>query len=241
MSPTIYVQDFSGYLACPRQVENGVDNVFYLHDFSHWLKLLENVLGIILVQGCIHDAGGHSIEADAFFCVLDGETPGQRIQAPFRHHRNGGLFVDKRLIDKRSRYGYNVPRLLFQHLVHCELSDVQKTQKVCRDQGVEVLGGKVRKRLGTENPRVVHENVDGSEVLDRGPDSFFAGLLLTDVAINKNQAGGGRHRLTDLERGCDDVITFLQEALHETRPNTLLRSRDDCRFLARHTNSLMDP
>lgn len=82
MRPAIHVQDLSGYLARPRQVENGVHNVSYLYDFPHGLKLLENVLRIILVHGCVHDAGGHRVEADTVFCVLDGETPGQRIQAP---------------------------------------------------------------------------------------------------------------------------------------------------------------
>jgi hypothetical protein len=77
------MQDLSGYLVCPRHVENGVDNVFYLHDFPHWLKRLENVLGIILVHECVRDPGVYGVEADTLFYVLDGETPGQCIQLPF--------------------------------------------------------------------------------------------------------------------------------------------------------------
>ena len=34
VSTAIHVENLASYLACPRQVENGVDNVFYLRDFS---------------------------------------------------------------------------------------------------------------------------------------------------------------------------------------------------------------
>lgn len=47
---TIHVKYLSGYLPCPCQVENRVDNVFYLHGFSHRLECLQRVPGIILVQ-----------------------------------------------------------------------------------------------------------------------------------------------------------------------------------------------
>ena len=34
------------------------------------------------MQWCVDDAWGYGVEADAFFCVLDRETPGHGIQAP---------------------------------------------------------------------------------------------------------------------------------------------------------------
>jgi len=48
---------------------------------------------------------------------------------------------------KRRRCGHNVLRFLFQHLSHRELCDVEKAQQLGRDQGMEVLGRKVRKGL----------------------------------------------------------------------------------------------
>jgi len=42
---TIHVKYLSGYLPCPCQVEDRVDNIFYLYDFSHWLKRLQRRVG----------------------------------------------------------------------------------------------------------------------------------------------------------------------------------------------------
>ena len=56
------MEDLSGYLTCPSQVENSVDNIFYCHDFSHWLECLKRVLGIILVQRRVDDAGATALK-----------------------------------------------------------------------------------------------------------------------------------------------------------------------------------
>ena len=58
MIATIHMLHLSGYLTCLRQVENSVDNVFYLREFPHWLPCLKRVLGTILVQRCVHNTGG---------------------------------------------------------------------------------------------------------------------------------------------------------------------------------------
>lgn len=47
------MEHLSGYLTCVRQVQNGVDNVFYLHNFPHRLERPKNILGVILVQRCV--------------------------------------------------------------------------------------------------------------------------------------------------------------------------------------------
>ena len=138
------------------------------------------------MQWCIHNAGGYGVEADTFFCVLDCKTPDYSIQAPLRNHRNRGIHAGDWLISKRRRDAHNVPRFLFQHLFHSELSDVEESQQVRRDQGIEVLGSKVRERLGVEDSGVIHQNIDGSEVFDRCFDSFGSGLLFPDIAIDEN-------------------------------------------------------
>src|SRR5438876_1722355 len=187
--PTIHVEHLSGHLTCFCQVENSVDNVFYGGDLPHWLQGLKKVLGIILVQRCVHDAGGDRVEADTFFCVLDCETSGHRIQAALRNHRNRGIDAGDGIIGKRSGDRHDVPGLLFEHLFHGELSNIEESQQVDRGQGVEVVGSKVRERLGVENSGVIHQNVDRSEVLDRCFDSFESGLLLTNIAIDQDQVG----------------------------------------------------
>ena len=48
---------------------------------------------------------------------------------------------------------------------------------------------KSSERLDAEDSGVIHQNVDGSEALDRCFDNFGSGLLLTDIAIDENQAG----------------------------------------------------
>ena len=95
------VEDLSGYLTCLCQVENSIDNVFYGHDSSHWLQSLKKVLGIVLVHWCVHNAGSYGVEADPFFCILDCETPGHRIQASFRNHRNRAI-VRRRSADRQA-------------------------------------------------------------------------------------------------------------------------------------------
>jgi len=72
------------------------------------------------------------------------------------------------------RYAHNVPRFLFQHLFHSELSDVKESQEVGRDQSIEVLGSKVREGLDVVDSGAIHQNIDGSEVFDRCFDSFAA-------------------------------------------------------------------
>ena len=108
------------------------------------------------MQWRVNDAGGYGVEADAFFCVLDCETPDHCVQAPLRNHRNRGIYAGDWLIYKRRRDAHNVPRFLFQHLLHRELGDVEESQQVGRDQGIEILGSKVRERLGAEDSGVIH-------------------------------------------------------------------------------------
>ena len=66
---------------------------------------------------------------------------------------------------------------------------MKEPQQVGRDQSVEVLGSKVDERLAAEDSGVIHQNINGSEVVDRGFDDFGRGLLLPDIAIDENQAG----------------------------------------------------
>jgi len=43
------------------------------------------------VHWCVHNAGSYGVESDAFFCILDCETPSHGIQAAFRNHRNRAI------------------------------------------------------------------------------------------------------------------------------------------------------
>jgi hypothetical protein len=46
---TIRVEYLAGYLICLCPEKDSADNVFYLHDFPHWLEFLQRLLGIILL------------------------------------------------------------------------------------------------------------------------------------------------------------------------------------------------
>ena len=74
-----------------------------------------------------------------------------------------------------------------EHLLHSELSDIEESQQVGRDQGIEVFRSKVCERLAVEDPSVIHQIVDCSELLDCCFDSFGCGLLFTDIAIDESQ------------------------------------------------------
>jgi hypothetical protein len=139
------------------------------------------------VHWSVHDARGYGVEADSFFGIFDCKTPGHRIQAPLRNHRNRAIYASDRLIGTRRGHAHNAPGFLFQHLLHSKLSDVEESQQVGREQGIKVLGGEVREGLGEVDSSVVHQNIDAAEVLDRCFDSCSSGLLLTDIAIDENQ------------------------------------------------------
>ncbi len=95
------------------------------------------------------------------------------------------MYAGDWLIGERRRDGHNVSRFLFQHLLHCELSDVEESQQVGRDQGIEVFGRIVGERLGAEDSRVIHQHVDGSKVPHRGFDTFGGDPLRADIAIDE--------------------------------------------------------
>lgn len=50
VSTTIHVSYLSSHSTCLCQVENGVDDVFYVRDFPHGLQRLKELIGIILVH-----------------------------------------------------------------------------------------------------------------------------------------------------------------------------------------------
>jgi hypothetical protein len=56
---------------------------------------------------------------------------------------------------------------------------------------MEVLGSELDEGLGAEDARVIHQNIDASEVRDRCFRSFDRRFLFTDVAVNENQFGRG--------------------------------------------------
>lgn len=91
------------------------------------------------------------------------------------------------LIGERRRDGQNVSRFLFQHLFHRELGDVEESQQVGRDQGIEVFGRKVGERLGAEDSRIIHQHIDGFKVPHRGFGTFGGDPLPADIAIDENQ------------------------------------------------------
>jgi len=107
-------------------------------------------------------------------------------KSPFVIIETEAFYAGDWLIYKRRCDAHNVPRFLFQHLFHRELGDVEESQQVGRDQGIEILGSKVRERLGAEDSGIIHQNIDGSEVLDRSFDSFGDGLLLADIAVDQH-------------------------------------------------------
>ena len=62
-----------------------------------------------------------------------------------------------------------------------------------------------------KDARVIYQNVDGSEVVDRCFDRFSSSLLLADIAIHENQGARGGQLSTGVTRRRDDVITFSQK------------------------------
>jgi hypothetical protein len=50
------------------------------------------------------------------------------------------MYAGDWLIGERRRDGHNVSRFPLQHLLHCELSDVEETQQVGRNRGSEIFG-----------------------------------------------------------------------------------------------------
>jgi hypothetical protein len=102
-----------------------------------------------------------------------------------------------------------LPDFCFSHLPDCELSDIQKAQKIDRDEGMEVFLGKIRKVLREEDAGVVHQHIDGSEVRNCRIHCRDRGLSLADIAIDQNKFGCGAQRMTHLSRCCDNIVAGL--------------------------------
>jgi hypothetical protein len=151
--------------------------------------VLSESLGPSLCSGVSTTPGATALKRIPSFAYSIARFRGHGIQASLGHHRNRSIYAGEGLIRKRRGDAHNVSRFLFQHLLYGELGNIEKSQEVRRDQGIEVLGSEVRKRLGALDSGVIHQRIDGSEVLDRCFDSFGSGLLLTNVAIHQNQVG----------------------------------------------------
>src|SRR5258708_38955917 len=75
--------------------------------------VLRESLGPSLCSGVSTTPGGYGVETNTFFCVLDCEAPGHRIQASLRHHRNRSIYAGDGLIRKRRGDIHNVPDFFF--------------------------------------------------------------------------------------------------------------------------------
>src|ERR1700729_1055975 len=152
-SGSVNVEYLSAHMICLCQVKNGIDNILYCRSFPS--RLRRRVAGIIGVHRCIHFAGSYGIKADAVFRILDCKILGRRIQPTLRDHRNGAIYTSDRPIGKRRSDTHNASRFLFQHLFHGALSDVEESEQINRDKGVEVLASELNERLCQEDAGVV--------------------------------------------------------------------------------------
>jgi hypothetical protein len=167
--------------------------------------------GIVRVHWCAYNARSHAIEANAILRVLDREILDCRIQASLRNHRNGAIGAGDWPISKRGSDAHDAPRFLLQHLFYSALSHVEESEQIRGDQGVEVLNREVSERLVKEYARVIHQNIDGSEIVDCCFDSIDGRLLLADIALKNDQAARCSQPSICVTRGCDDVIAFFQK------------------------------
>src|SRR5579862_2958730 len=135
----------SAYMAGVHQVKYGIGNIFYCRLLYN--RLCGGFVWVVGVHWCIHNARSYGIEADPILCILDREVLGRRIQAALRNHRDRAVSASDWPICKRRSDGHNTSGLLFQHLFHGTLSDVEESKQIGRDQGVEILDGEVEERL----------------------------------------------------------------------------------------------
>src|SRR3984957_2294703 len=152
-SGAIHVENLSAHMTGLHQVKDRIGNVLYrrlLHG-----RLWRRVAWHVSVHLRVHDARGYGIEANAIFCILDCEILSRRIQPTLRDHRNRAVFAGDWPIGKRSSDGNDASRLLFQHLFNSALSDVEESEKIGGDEGVEVLGRELRERLVQEDAGVI--------------------------------------------------------------------------------------
>src|SRR5712691_13551856 len=68
---TVDVEHLSGYLACMREVQHGVNDIIDARNLSHRLQRPKKLFRIILVHWRVHDSGGYRVEPDPFLGVLD--------------------------------------------------------------------------------------------------------------------------------------------------------------------------
>src|ERR1700676_2377203 len=78
-------------------------------------------------------------------------------------------------------------RLLRQHLLYDQLSDVDKAVQVGGGQCTKVLNRIVQKRLWKKYAGIIHQSIDRAESLNGGINNLLRGGRTADVTVDNRQ------------------------------------------------------
>src|ERR1700745_3372300 len=188
MHTTVDVQHFPGYIASLRQVDDRIGDFLCVRDRAHRGQGLLEVLWHIFHQRCVDHTGRDRVETDALLGVFTCEAKGNRVQAPFGHHRNRRRNASDGVLGQCCGNARNAATCaLCEHLLNGELSDHEKAFQVRRDHTAKVLRRVVSERLRYEDACTIHEMIDRTKLTHSGLYNVRGGRNLTDVAIDEGE------------------------------------------------------
>jgi hypothetical protein len=94
---------------------------------------------------------------------------------------------------------------------------------------IVVVLGVLGERLGNENPCVINQQVDTTEMLDCGFRYFDRGFLLADFIIDEDEIGRRFEllRLANSPRSSDDAVAAFNQRLSKAEAYSTGRAGDD--------------
>src|SRR5262245_12002714 len=116
------------------------------------------------MQGCINGAGSNCIHTDTLFCIFDGEAACNCINAAFGNHWDRSAYTRNGVVGERGRDADDAAAgSLQKHPLDRDLSYINETPKIGRNQPIEVLGRVIGKGLGEEYTCIIYQYINGAE------------------------------------------------------------------------------
>ncbi len=188
----------------------------------------ERVVSLLGVHRSADDAGRHRVDAHAASCVLDGQRPGNRVEAALGQRRERGRDSGVGVVDEAGGDVDHVSAagaVVAQHGRDGLPRDAEESAQVDAGDHVKVCIGVVGERLGHEHASDVNQCVHPAEMFEGPIDQTCGGLGVGDIAGHGEHVGIGGGG--DVPRVRDDRVPELSVGLHDAGADALRRAGDN--------------
>ena len=207
------------------------------------MKLRQRRMIILGMHRRVDDAGRDCVETDVVRRVLQRQRFAHRRHGRLRQHRQQSGRGAARLIREDRRDVHHMPRILLLHLRNHLLRHVEEAGDVGIHHQIVFFFGVVGERLRKEDPGVVDQQIDATEVLEGCFHHLGGGFLLADLSIHEDDIGRRLEllRLGDGAGGADDAPATFEERLGQAQTDSAGSASDDGDRSCLHDNSKSQP